>query len=354
MPEPYLEDPDDEFDYAADWRELLDPAAEDNVTSAAQECTLVGAVPFNKIRSAARYFLGFSYCDAAAPYRLYREPPAFHPRWGNLYAHGVSFRGWNPQANADNDNGEPYTRSPFDPAGILRTGKFEYAVCTVRYRSFGRTRFLRDDDIRDHLDEYKRYTAFTTSPRIEALSSDGASQLKWAETPTLPALPTVPPNAPSVGGAFPAPVATLLSKCAFVMSWMQVPHEYLSEDPDILIPKRLLNVMGKTNSDAFLGFDIGTLLAEPPVFEPMLFPVATDDYYPLTGWNVHVGFNFYSPDLDEDGDRISVPGSTYKGHNLMPFRNGGFYLATRDGATTGKKLLPEAPFWDIFKHVSDA
>ncbi len=210
---------------------------------------------------------------------------------------------------------------------------------------------------------------FTTTPRVEALSADGGSNLLFAESSTAR---KTPPTAGANGTPFPAPVAVLLAKCLFVMSWHHVPHNYISTDPDILRPKRFLNIMGKTNSDPFLGFDISTLIAEPPVFEEVLFPVCANDSYDLlTGWNCHIGFNFFDPDWDPlanppsnptanppVGSRISVPGSTYRGHNLMPFRNGGFYLATRDGVAAysagppiaGERLLPTAAFWDIFKH----
>lgn len=335
MPTEYTEDADDEFDYAADWKELLDPAADDNVSNAVMEATLTGVVPFNKIRSCARWFLGYSECDDGSPYGLYREPPAFHPRWPNLYAHGVSFKGLNPQSNADNPNGEPYTESPFDPD--LYTSKFEKALVTVRFRSFGRMRFLGDDDIASSDLEWQRWTQFTTSPQIEALSSDGASQLKFAEG-----------GPPPTGVAFPAPVATLLAKCNFVASWLHVPHRYLSESDLILKPTKILNCVGRVNDDTAFGeFDAGTLLLQPPTFEPVLFPVVAEKAYDLmTGWNVHLPFVFFDPEK-------GVPGSSYRGHNLMPWRSDGkFYLATRDGTTTGRRLLAEADFGQIFTHVS--
>lgn len=334
----YEEDPDDEFDYETDWKELLDPAPEDNISASAMEATLVGTVPFHKIRSAARYFLGYSYCDEGDPYYLYREPPAFHPRWNNLYCHGISFRGLNPKTNDTNAQGEPYTQSPFDPD--LYTGNFEYAVATVRYRSFGRMRFLGDDDFvyTGPEDEIQRFVQFTSNPAIEALSSDGASQLKFAEG-----------GPPPTGTAFPAPIATLLAKCSFVMSWYHVPHRFLSESDIILKPTKILNCMGKVNSVAFADgeFAAGTLLMQPPTFEPMLFPVCAENNYDLlTGWNVHIPFVFFDPEK-------GVPASSYRGHNLMPFRDDGrFYLATRDGTTGGRRLLAEEDFGTLFEHVS--
>ena len=342
MPTEYQEADGDVFNYyEGDWLELLDPAAEDNISGSAMEATLTGLVAFNKIRSCARHFLGHSSCDAAAPYRLYRDPPAAHPRWPMLRAHGISFRGLNPQSNAANDNGEPNTESPFDP--LLRAGKFEMAVVTVRYRSFGRVRFLPDTDVEDYTDEWKRMVQWSTAPRIEALSADGASQLRFAEGGSW--FDVTGPTGGANGTPFPAPIAVLLSKCAFVMTWLHVPHDYISSDPDILVPDRFLNVMGKVNGSAFLGFDAGVLLAEPATFEPVLLPVPADDQYDLiTAWNVHQPFTYFNPEN-------AASGSTHKGHNLMPFRNGGFYLATRNGLTTGQKLLREADFNLIFKHV---
>lgn len=340
MPTAYQELAEDEFTYATDWLEMLDPAAEDSVSNSAMEATLVGIVPFNKVRACARHFLGYSYADDASPYYLYREPPAFHPRWPNLYAHGVSFRGFNPLANAANPNSHPYTTSPFDAA--LRTGKFEMALVTVRFRSFGRMRFLADDDIASSEDEWRRYTQVTTSPRIEALSADGGSQLIFAEGASF--FGTTGPTAGIT--PFAAPVAVLLSKCAFVVTWMHVPHNYISASDLILKPTKLLACVGKTNDATFMDvFERGELLMEPPVFEPVLFPVVAENAFDLmTGWNVTIPFNFFSPQ--------NAAGSAFRGHNLMPHRNGGFYLATRNGLTTGARLLPEADFSQIFTHVS--
>jgi hypothetical protein len=342
MPILYAELEEDTFTYEDDWRELLDSPGsppEDAISNSAMEATITGVIDFNKIRSCARHFLGYSYTSTdSSDFDLHREPPAAHPRWPNLYAHGISFRGLNPKSNPENPNGEPYTTSPFDVD--LYTSTFEKAVVTVRFRSFGRMRFLPDEDIENYQDEWKRWVQWQTAPRVEALSADGASQLRFAEGGTYLGM-----AGPTAGQTpFPAPVAVLLAKCQFVMTWMHVPHDYLSADPDILIPTNVLNIMGKTNADPFLGFDAGVLLAEAPAFEPVLFPaVAADPFDLIGGWNVHVGFNYFNP--------ANAAGSSYRGHNLMPFRNGGFYLATRNGSATGPKLLPETDFIDLFKHV---
>lgn len=333
-----------EFDYDTEWKELLDPAAEDNISNSAMEAVLVGTVPWGRQRAAARFFLGYSYADTAAPWRLHREPPAAHPRWPNLYAHGISFRGWSPKSNSVNANGEPFEESEFDDGQW--TSHFELAVTTVRFRSFGRTRFLPDDHeaITTPGDEYKRYTSFTTAPSIEALSSDGASQLTFAEG----VIPLLGPT----GKAFPAPITTLLSKTRYVLQWLHLPHEFLSTDPEILVPTRILNCVGKVNSTGFLGFRAGELLMEPPTFEPVLFPVCAEDSFELiTGWNAAIPLQYFSP---EKGVANDPPGtSPYYGHNLMPWRiDGKFYHATRDGTAAGRTLLPSADFNDIWKHVS--
>jgi len=79
----YLEDPADVFDYATDAKEAIDntqPGGGGHSSRGSQEETLVYFIPFNKVASAKKYFLGFSYADDGAPYALHRALPARHPR----------------------------------------------------------------------------------------------------------------------------------------------------------------------------------------------------------------------------------------------------------------------------------
>ena len=135
----YVEDPDDDFDYETDWKESIDntqPGGGDHSSRDSQESVLVGLVPFNKVRAAERYFLGYSEADLVAPYALHRELPARHPRKPQLYAYTFSSVGISPKANFDNENNEPYQLSPWENTNgdDLFYAVYELAVCTIRYK----------------------------------------------------------------------------------------------------------------------------------------------------------------------------------------------------------------------------
>lgn len=340
----YVEDPDDEFDYLADWKEAIEnqqPGGGVAASATAQDAVLVGIIPFNKVRSAQRYFLGYSYADEAAPYALHREPPARHPLFPSLYAHSFAAVGLAPQSNPANPNREPYKLSPFTGTDGLEMYYADYqkAVCTVRYRSFGRLRFLADDDVAGYLDEYKRWVRFNTDPKIEALTADGTSQLVFREgggdpDPTAGATP------------FPAPVAELMAKAALVMKWYNVPFEYVSSDPDLFKPDKILARLGTVNQTAFLGFYPGQLLLTAVGSEDTLFPVAAadPDGFPVTGLDLTLAWEFFEPNRPYAG--------TYHGHRLFPWRKTGkWYYATRENS--GDELLPLTDHWKVFQHVAD-
>lgn len=345
MPELYIEDPDDEFDYETDWKEAIDitqPGGGDVTSATSQEAVLVGYVPFNKVRSAERYFLGYSYADDAAPWKLHREPPARHPRKPSLYAYTVSSLGFVPQSNEENENREPYVESPF--AGSLDetlwNADYQRALMTVRYKSFGRMRFLADSFITDYTDEWKRMTRWSASPAVEALQADGIAQLKFAE------------GAPSTAGpdgaalAFPAPLASLLSKVGMVLRWYAVPSEYVSSDSFIFIPDQILALLGTVNEEPFLGFSKGTMLLKAVSAEETLFPVHPLDPFDIVGgYDITLMWEHYDPPKGETS-------SEYRGHRIFPYRiDGKHYYCTRENGTD--ELLPLADHFKVFQHVGD-
>jgi hypothetical protein len=344
VPDTYIEDPDDEFVYAEDWKECVDdsqPGGGSAFSGTQQEATLSGYVPFNKVRSAYRYFLGHAYADAGAPYKLYRENPARHPVFGNLYAHSASVTPIAVKANTDNENNEPYLESPFDDARgePMRYGGYEKAVMTVRYKSFGRMRFLPDEDVADYTDEWKRNTRWTSDPAIQSLTAEGSSMLKFREGggdphPTADASP------------FPAPVAELMARAALSMRWERVPGEYVSADPFVFFPTKILSLLGTVNDDAFLGFYKGTMLLTAVKAEEVLFPVTTADAYDVAGgYDLTLVWEWFDPEK-------GVPASEYRGHRVFPWRKTGkWYWATRENSAD--ELLPLADHLRVFQHWDD-
>jgi len=130
MPQPYTEVAADEFDYADDWQEVIttdSSPASSHLSTDAQEATLVGYVPWNKQRSATRWFVGLTYNDDAAPFRMHRENPQPHPIYPWLYAYDCSFTPFIPKSNPSALNRAPKIESVFDPE--LETAYHRHAVC---------------------------------------------------------------------------------------------------------------------------------------------------------------------------------------------------------------------------------
>jgi hypothetical protein len=348
MANPYTELVEDTFVYETDWLEAVDVTAPSsvNLSHDAQEATAVGYVPWNTQRSCARHFLGFSYADSSAPYRLHREPPAAHPVYPWLYAETVSFTPFIPKsAGDDHPLGSPQVRSVFDED--LKVAYYETAVCTVRYRNF-RCRFFDDADITTAADEWMRWAYLDLDPKVEALQvTGGLSQLTFAEGGGA--------NQPTPGVTkFGAPLAALLSKTGFSMVWLDVPWEYLSTNDYVFHPAKILSRVGTVNSTPLLSglFPAGTMLLQPPQFAEKRYPVASEDQTQLLrSITVRLNWEYFQPEK-------GVPASDHEGHNLMPWSGDGttvgdgkFYNATREGTDGGRQLLRSTDHNTVFEHV---
>lgn len=369
-PNIYEEDPDDTFSYEDDWKEAIDmvqPGGGDHVSSNGQEAVLVGYIPFGKIRSAERFFLGHSYADEGSPYKLHREPKHRHPRRPQLYAYSFSSQGLGPKPDPENPNRETYATSPFTDLNgdDMFFAAYQQALCTVRYRSWGRMRFLTDDQISDYGDEWKRWSTWSTDTNVEALTADGSSQLLFRQGRNAE---TDPGMGPIIGStAFPAPIAEILAKAALTLTILELPHNYISSDPDLLYPKKTIGLpsssdpsggspvapcrLGTLNKLAFLGFQPGELLMTAFKAEPMLFPVTTSDPdgYPATGWNATWVWEYFEPSKPYIP---SSPSDRIYGHRLFPWRRDGlWYHATRED--TNADMIPMTDHWGIFSHQAD-
>ncbi len=352
MPAVYQELPADTFDYATDWLEAIDNTGPGNTvdaTGTTQEATLTGYVPFNKYRSAMRYFLGYSYADTAAPWALHREPPQAHPEFPQLYAYAMSATPFAPEVNPDGTF-VTKTQSLFDPDQYF--GSYQQRLVTIRFKSFGRMRFFADSSVGEgYVQEYLRWTMLRGEPAIETLNVDGY-QLTFSET-------TGPPNGPVIytgpgtkATPFPCPIPELFPKCTFALKWFAVPHEYLSSDPEIFRPTKILSMLGYVNSADFLGakFKTHTMLLTSVTFDETLYPVTpANPLIPVTGYDV----TFM---LLENPKESAVAMSSFRGHRVYPWRaNGKWYHAVRP--PSGNEFLPGAlPGADLnklFQHVDD-
>jgi len=373
-PQLFVELPADVFDPEVDALEVIGDTApvSSSFTADAQDTSITFQIPANKTRSALRYFLGYSYADGAAPYSLHRELPARHPKYPNLYAHTASITELGPKPNPDNPRNETYIESPFEGSDgeTMWYAGYNKALLSVKYKSWGRVRFLPDSDIRDYTDEYKRYCSFDTDPSMESLQADGSSQLKFVEHNTPITSPPSDAADDPYGKSFPAPIAELMGKTALTITWLQVPHNYLSTDPDILLLDKWLGKyssgntpnnyaewkfpprLGTVNSDFFLGYYPGTLLLRAVKAVPILFPVTTADPYDLaTGWNLMGVWEHFDP---LKGTTYNAVTSPYRGHRIFPYaRTGYWYYATRDGTATGREMLPLTDHWRVFQSVLD-
>jgi len=349
----FIEDPTDEFEYSIHWSEQYgeeQPGGGVNLSLDAGEATLVGLIPFNVERSAAKYFLGHSWCSANGPdFALHRSPPAMHPKYPQLRCVGFSAVGHTIATSAA-DPARPgvkvlYRVSPFeDQLGEpMYYAQYQLSRCTVKYHSMGRMRFLPDSDIELPINEWTRYCKFDFSPGVEALSADGQSQLQFAEGPGEFG------TGPSVGTAFPAPVAELYAKSSFRLTWVNVPIRYVSSDPTVPLLDKILPRIGTVNKDdLFAGkFKSGTMLLLGVAAKEMLFPVAPSDPtdYPITGLNLE----FHWQHLD--GEK-GVSDSEYRGHRLFLWRHDGYWYYCTRGAS-GRELVPLMDHMPIFTHQAD-
>lgn len=348
MGTPFVETPENTFDYQDDFLEVIDNHSPGSLhmSNDVQEATILGWVRANKVRSCIRWHVGFASADPGSPFRLRRENPQYHPDEPQLRAYDVSVTQAVPQANVDLENFQPKRESDF-VTGFF-TGNYKWALVTVRYRNF-MYRFREDEEIPDSTVEYLRNCWVQSEPHVEALTvTGGQSMLKFAETG---------PNGPAIGTPFPAPIAMLLSKKRLTIQWYGVPWEYLSDDADIFTPTKFDRIIGKVNADEFMGrYEPGTLLAEPYRYTPSTWAVPPQDANdPLRKVDIFLPMLFFDPPRGG-----TAP--TVRGHNLMPWGgtgkepnpggNGKFFLATRDGSTTGATLLESEDYQPVFTHVS--
>jgi hypothetical protein len=334
----YPEDPADEFDLVNDWKERIDSVAPgtESFSLEAGEATTPIQFEWNKARDALRRILGFDYADKTSPWKLHRENPTYHGRFPWLTADNITFQGVEPSYN--DDMGGFLVEGLFDNPPSPYVAKYSTIFGTVRFRDVP-WEIRPDSSISTSSDEITRNVYFTCDPSIEVLSAEGASNLAFHRVVPVGA------GGPAEGLAVPAPLGTLMAKSTFVLNWMRLPHDFISSDPDILIPTKILSCVGRVNAVAFGPFPAGTLLMQPPSFERFRYPVCTvDGISNFFGWNVRIPLQWFDPTRGDS--------AAYRGHNLLPYRGDlQWYEAYRNPPTNTQKFLPETDFAAIFQHA---
>ncbi len=345
-----IEPPGASFDPNTDLQEMFElpgtqPGGGDTLSQGNGEAVLVYLIDWHKARSFARWALGFAYPDEAAPYKLHREHPAYHPRFPQLSAATVHFSSVAPKSNP---TGTP-ANTPNYPAvltslnSIPKTGYYQKCYATVRFVG-GRTWQFHDDDYLDNagLDESARYTFVNPTPVVDLLTVDGgASQLKWSEGGGA--------DNPTVNEAIANTVAERVSKVRLLLKWMWVPEEYLSTDTKIFFPQKVFDCAGRVNSVPFLGRPAGTVLCDAPQMERFEFPVTTFDGYSFYGWNLTVPLVYFNPPLGVP-DTNPLDNTKARGHRTLPWRENGLWWGAK--RKNGSWYLAETDLNRLFEHIS--
>lgn len=350
MPTLYVPTADETFDWESDFKICIDgqaPGEAMDASPAQLDASLSGYVDAVKVPHALGQILGYSWVDPADPYtKLRRVLPQRYPRFPGATAYAASATPIVPVSNPDNENGEPYDTFPVAPN--LRYAAYNTEIVNVKFACGSRTKWLNDAEIDDWTDEWRRATSFRFEPTVETLSVDGY-QLQFAETDGSSGLVAYSAGPPLVKGTpFPCPVPELMPAAKLIVTIRRVAHSWVSSDPEVLYPKRIIPLLGTWNDRTMFAnttFGAGSLLLEGVGFEPCVFPVLTTDPDDVaTGWTLEAHFAF--------APRVSaVGGSTKRGFRVFPWRaNGKFYWAVREN---GNDFLPSANHFELWRNAND-
>lgn len=279
--------------------------------------TLTGYIPFNKIRDAVTYFLGFSWVDGNNFLR--REVPAAHPVFNNLFANeivecvGMKFvskaakpHPWSlPYATYNLARiTVAYTQPPYE---ILSDAQISMASPSV-YKG----------------QELRRWTNWSPKPRVDMLEFPGGTILfdapgeAWDGNP-IPALRTL----------------VRAEKSTRKLVWHNVPYEFVMDRYGFMT--KIEPNIGKVNSDAdFFGKPAHTwLLDDVDVLNSEVYadPIASAAFEGMTRrMDLVFTLTYFNPTNGKAG-------STEAGWRLQPAYNGKWYPTTL--SLDGSKTVPE-------------
>ncbi len=313
----------------SEWKEAIENSqvGGESISLEAGQATISVKVPWARLLPFLRFTLGWSYVNGTgSSQQLRRENPVRHPRMPWLTAANVSLQGIGPVGVEGVG-----TKVIGLYSNGLYVAKYDTVVATVTFADRPWI-FAADSDTYAPSQESNRNIFLTPTPSVEIISAEGLNNIKFA-------------HGPQSGNAIPAPFGTLMSKVTYTVNWMWVPHEYISVFAyPTLYPTNILNCIGRVNSQPFLGFAAGTMLLQAPVFEPLRFPMATNQALQqlgFYGWNVRFPVQFFDP------SRGAGFSDTYRGHQCVPLRTDLlWYGCLREDNSS--KLFPEADLNDIF------
>ncbi len=266
--------------------------------------------------------------------QLVRVNPPSHPYYRWMRVSGVS--------NIIG-RGVRTTRDAMWPEQMPKFQDYEHYRMTVEFRA------LPYNDIGDDWDystgEENRYVSIMLKPQAEFI---GVKQGTFSFAEGTP-----------LGKMFDGEVNFLERKVRYELKWHCVPEEWIS-NPEFTTPyyNKIQSIVGRVNSDEFLDFDVGTLLALEPEIERYIAPYTAYSDLGPTGipyflCDVTIPLVFFDPPLGATGPIIS-------GHNNKPWyvapAPGGpppevkYWYVTSDGSASGLPIYASAPFADAFKH----
>lgn len=332
-----------------DWKEAVQiyaPGGGDGFSIESSEATLVGYIPFEKRWSFLRYVLGTAQLAWDDPsdvstYYIARTPALEHPWYGWMQAYGVHLQYFKP-------DGTELKINAFDPALSFDFANYVKTMATIKFRQLP-WEWKADNEVTY---EFERMTYDPSRQgNLEILSQAAGQQLIFAET--SPAVGPIKAGPPA-NTQFPTEIGLPIYKENFNFKWMYVPKDYVMSSTVVgsggyflpgYVAKKITPRLGTLNSVEFLGFPVGTLLLAGVEWERFLWPVRSIDDAPY-GYNITFQFQAFDP--------TKGVSSSFRGHNLMPWRdNGRFYYATYDGTTTGTPFLQSTDFRKLFSYVDD-
>jgi hypothetical protein len=294
------------------------------------ESNVVYQLPYEKRYDATVFILGAAWVDyiSGGGAVLRRLIPLRHPSYPNLYARKLSYTGKKFIGKETTGENLPEWKRQ-DETSMYSIADFNVEFSPLYFKVY------TDDEVYNpdtgEYEEWERFCRLYYQPAPDLITIENGSFL-WAE-------------GPKTGQATPANISYPERKADITLKWLFVPQEYTHNADGV--PVKIEACIGKLNNATTFGRAAGTLLLDSVEFEPVTIPLVTDDWQAYFANHVTLKFKFFDP---PNGD----PGSSIRGHNLLPDRGAdntwSYYYATNDGTMTGKPLYDSTDFYEMFRY----
>lgn len=318
------------LNFPIQWAEKIDDRSPNSDQFAVDRSVaeLVGIIDWDLQYDAIGGILGYQYTDENTK-KLKRVCPIRHPRFRWMHATRIfGMQGITPEGKVTRQVlGAPAG----DPDRVNAWMAYRKVQFTVSFEALP-YEILRDDEVAG---EFDRFVEPMPDPGEDVIEQQ-AGTLVFAEGGGG--------TEPVAGESnFPRTIGIIAAKNFIRLKWHKVPEDFISPNRGISYPQ-FDAVLGKVNDAEFLGMPAGTLMARAPKIHRYAQSVnPRDRASPSMLCDVEVCFQFYDPSPRKGGAR---------GHNLMPYPDKRYYLATHDGTMGGRGSYEEANFDNIFKHHS--